>query len=70
MITKELLKIEIDQLDTKYLELLHQMIQPLKSQITPSQSLGLLEKLSTIKIVAPPDFSENFEAYLNGEKDF
>jgi len=31
---------------------------------------GLLERLNKIRISAPPDFSENFDLYASGEKNF
>lgn len=33
------------------------------------KSGSLFSRLKQIKISAPPDFSENLDAYLNGEKD-
>jgi len=35
----------------------------------PIESGSLFSRLKQIKISAPPDFSENLDAYLNGEKD-
>ena len=35
----------------------------------PIASNSLLSRLKQIKIAAPPDFSENLDAYLNGEKN-
>ncbi|MCU0567213.1 MAG: hypothetical protein MUF49_11520 [Oculatellaceae cyanobacterium Prado106] len=35
----------------------------------PEGSESLLSRLKQIKISAPPDFSENLDAYLNGEKE-
>jgi hypothetical protein len=53
---------------------------PLESSVTsegdlissmdePIESGSLFSRLKQIKISAPPDFSENLDAYLNGEKD-
>ena len=53
---------------------------PLKGSVTyegdllasidePIASNSLLSRLKQIKITAPPDFSENLDAYLNGEKN-
>ena len=67
MVTKELLKIQVDQLDNQHLETLYQLIQVLKTPMFSPQP-NLMEKLSTVKISAPHDFAENLEAYLNGEK--
>lgn len=35
----------------------------------PQPQTSLLSQLRQIKISAPPDFSENIDAYLNGEKN-
>jgi hypothetical protein len=35
----------------------------------PTASNSLLSRLKQIKITAPSDFSENLDAYLNGEKN-
>jgi hypothetical protein len=35
----------------------------------PEASSSLFSRLKQIKISAPPDFSENLDAYLNGEKN-
>jgi len=53
---------------------------PLKGSVTfegdllapidePISSNSLLSRLKQIKITAPSDFSENLDAYLNGEKN-
>ncbi len=53
---------------------------PLKGSVTcegdlispiaePIASNSLFSRLKQIKISAPPDFSENLDAYLNGEKN-
>jgi hypothetical protein len=36
--------------------------------VQPAASSSLFSRLRQIKISAPPDFSENLDAYLNGEK--
>jgi len=66
MVTKELLKSEIDAVDTQYLDTLYRIIKSLQQQNPPPQ--GLMAKLKTVKISAPKDFSENIDAYLSGEK--
>jgi len=69
MVTKELLKSEIDTVDTQYLDTLYRIIKSLQQQNTPPPPQGLMAKLKTVKISAPKDFSENIDAYLNGEKN-
>ena len=54
--------------------------KPIQGSVTDKGDLGssinepiapdsLLSRLKQIKITAPPDFSENLDAYLNGEKN-
>ena len=54
--------------------------KPIQSSVTNGGDLGssinepiapdsLLSRLKQIKITAPSDFSENLDAYLNGEKN-
>ena len=59
MVTKELLKSEIDNVTEEGLE------QPTNK--TSEESL--MSKLRRISIDGPPDLSENIDAYLNGEKE-
>jgi len=42
------------------------LLAPIDEPIAPD---SLLSRLKQIKITAPPDFSENLDAYLNGEKN-
>jgi len=39
------------------------------SPIDQPETSSLFSRLKQIKISAPPDFSENLDAYLNGEKN-
>lgn len=34
------------------------------------KSLTFMQRLQRIKIDGPPDFAENFDLYMNGEKSF
>lgn len=71
-ITKDQLKAEIDQIPAEKLESLHRFILSLQATDYSSvkeQSLeSFIEKMSRIKIDAPPDFSRNIDLYLSGEK--
>jgi hypothetical protein len=46
-------------------------LEKVPSDVVPQleESQSLLSRLKQIKISAPSDFSENLDAYLNGEKD-
>ncbi len=67
IITRENVKLEIDLIQEQYLEVLYKFIKTLQPTQDISQS-SLMSKLKTVKIHAPSDFSENIDAYLNGEK--
>jgi hypothetical protein len=41
----------------------------LVSPVDQPETSSLFSRLKQIKISAPPDFSENLDAYLNGEKN-
>ena len=66
VITKNNLKSEIDTVDDQYLDILYKFIKTLQKPAKKEPSL--MEKLKSIKIQAPADFSENIDAYLTGEK--
>jgi hypothetical protein len=68
MITKELLKTEIDQIQEQYLEVLYKFIKTLQQPQNIHQP-SLMSKLKQIKIHAPSDFAKNIDAYLNGAKN-
>jgi len=70
MITKELIKTEIDNMEEQHLEALYKLIKSLQSSTIERQaSSTLMTKLKTVTISAPEDFSENIDAYLNREKN-
>jgi hypothetical protein len=66
VITKNNLKLEIDNVDDQYLDVLYKFIKTL--QAPQKKELSLMAKLKSIRIQAPADFSENIDAYLTGEK--
>ncbi len=73
MITREQVKTGIDLVEERYLEELYSLIQDFQQLSQPVVKVGkmsLWEKLRTVHIQAPADFSINHEAYLNGEKTF
>jgi hypothetical protein len=67
MMTRENIKAEIDLIQEQYLEVLYKFIKTLQPTPDIPQS-SLMSKLKTVKIHAAPDFSQNIDAYLNGEK--
>ena len=68
MVTKEEIKSEIEKVPEDRLAELYRIIKSFtRSNPTPSQPT-LMSKLRRIRINAPPDFSENIDLYLTGEK--
>jgi hypothetical protein len=72
MSTKELLLAEIEKLDEANLRAVYEFAQSINATNgTALEGKGFLEALREIKIDdLPPDFSENFELYASGEKQF
>jgi len=70
MMTREAVKSEIDLVEERYLDELRSIIQYFQqlSQPAITEEMSLWDKLRTVRIQAPADFSENFDAYLNGDK--
>ena len=67
MSTKELINAEIAKIHETDLPALYQHIKQFSAkQEPPSESI--MSRLRKIKISAPPDFSENIDLYLTGEK--
>ena len=67
MKTKELIDAEIAKVHEANLPALYEHIKQFSAkQESPSESI--MSRLRKIKISAPPDFSENIDLYLTGEK--
>lgn len=69
-ITKEEIKAAIDQVPAEQLETLHKFIKRLAlARVKPDASgETFMEKMRKIQFEAPPDFSENIDDYLYGDK--
>ncbi len=71
MITQEQLIADIKTIDdTQSLERVHQLIEQIKQQQKPKKPTLMSQLRSIEKINLPSDFTENLDAYLNGEKPF
>lgn len=68
IVNREVIKSEIDLVDTQYLDTLYRIVKSLQMQITREPQSGLMANLKTVKISGPKDFAENIDAYLSGEK--
>ncbi|MGA9997506.1 MAG: hypothetical protein WBP93_18975 [Pyrinomonadaceae bacterium] len=68
MITKEEIKSEIEKVPEERLAELYQIVKAFTQSRHSSSKPTLMSKLRRIRISAPPDFSENIDLYLSGEK--
>ncbi|MGH9948104.1 MAG: hypothetical protein ACRD6X_13015 [Pyrinomonadaceae bacterium] len=69
-VKKEEIKAAIDQIPAEQLDTLDKFIRSLASAHRKPKAPGetFMEKMRKIKFDGPPDFSENIDAYLNGDK--
>jgi hypothetical protein len=68
MVTKEEIKSEIEKVPEERLAELYQIVRRFtQSRPLPAQPT-LMSKLRRVRVSAPPDFSENIDLYLTGEK--
>jgi ABC-type amino acid transport substrate-binding protein len=68
MVTKEIIKSELDKVPEECLEAIYEVVKFYSSPVIPSNGGFLLSKLKQITINGPEDFSENLDLYLSGEK--
>jgi hypothetical protein len=68
MVTKEIIKSEIERVPEERLEELYEVVKVYSRTETESNGNTLFSKLRKIKIQGPEDFSENLDLYLSGEK--
>ncbi|MGI8470294.1 MAG: hypothetical protein ACR2N3_17785 [Pyrinomonadaceae bacterium] len=64
IITKEVIKAEIEKIPDEKLEEFFAVVK----EFSEPKKESLMAKLRKIKIQAPPDFSQNIDLYLSGEK--
>jgi hypothetical protein len=68
MVTKEEIKSEIEKVPDERLPELYQVVKSFARPEPESQKPTLMSKLRRVRISGPPDFSENIDLYLTGEK--
>lgn len=70
VVTKEEIKAAIDQIPAEQLETLNKFIMSLASARSTPRASGetFMEKMRKIQFEGPPDFSENIDDYLYGDK--
>lgn len=68
MVTKEIIKSEIERVPEERLEQLYEVVKTYTRTETENNGGTLFSKLKKISIDGPEDFSENLDLYLSGEK--
>jgi len=68
MISKELIKSEIEKVPEERLEELYSVVRTYSEPIDNRDGRSFMSKLKEITIEGPEDFSENIDLYLTGEK--
>jgi hypothetical protein len=68
MVTKELIKTEIDSMSSQDLEELYTLIRRFARSKQQAKKQSLMSKLKRIVIEAPEDFAANHDLYVVGEK--
>ncbi len=68
MISKELIKSEIEKVPEARLEELYSVVRTYSEPIDNGDVRSFMSKLKEITIEGPEDFSENIDLYLTGEK--
>ena len=70
MISKELIKAEIERVPEERLDDLYSVIKSYSEQRPQSNGRSFMSKISDVSIDGPEDFAENIDLYLTGEKTF
>ena len=68
MVTKEIIKSEIERVPDDRLEELYEVVKNYSATATENNGGSLFSKLKKVSIDGPEDFSENLDLYLTGEK--
>ena len=68
MISKELIKAEIEKVPDDRLEILYSVVKEFAQPAPANGGRSLMSKLREISIDAPEDFAEKIDLYLSGEK--
>ena len=68
MISKELIKAEIEKVPEERLDSLYSVVKEFARPTATNGDRSLMSKLQDVSIAAPEDFAENIDLYLSGEK--
>lgn len=68
MTTKDMIRAELEGLDERTLVKLYRMVKEVATERRSQPEPSFMEKLRGISFDGPPDFSENLDLYLTGQK--
>ena len=68
MITKEVIKSEIEKVPPEKLEELYQVVKSFTVSRPPDEKRSFMARLRETKINGPEDFAADIDLYLSGEK--
>ncbi len=68
MISKEIIKSEVEKVPPEKLDELYQLVRSFTVQNTGKAKKSFMSRLREIQIDGPEDFAANLDLYLNGEK--
>jgi len=68
MVSKELIKAEIERVPDERLDRLYSVVKEFARPSSPNGGPSLMSKLKDVMIDGPEDFAENIDLYLSGEK--
>jgi len=68
MISKELIKAEIERVPDERLDVLYSVVKEFARPASVDSGRSLMSKLREISIDGPEDFAQNIDLYLSGEK--
>jgi hypothetical protein len=68
MISKELIKAEIEKVPDERLDSLYSLVKEFSRSAPVNGGRSLMSKLREVSIDGPEDFAEKLDLYLSGEK--
>jgi hypothetical protein len=68
MTTKERIQAAIENVGEENLDELFRLVEDFVASRNTQPKTGIMAKLKSVKIEAPPDFAANLDQYLSGEK--
>jgi hypothetical protein len=68
MTTKDMIQAQLEGLDERTLVKLYRMVKEVAEARRAQPKISFMEKLRGVSFEGPPDFSENLDKYLSGEK--